>query len=75
MLVMQPDPPYVAPFIRKLMPHATEQEIVEASENLRAYLKLAFEAFLRNRQATHQRDSRDMPDHDRFAEGGVPPSI
>jgi hypothetical protein len=29
---------YVAPFIRTLMPDATEDQILEASENLRGYL-------------------------------------
>jgi hypothetical protein len=38
---------YVAPFIRKLMPTATEEEILEASENLRGYLVAMRETFRR----------------------------
>lgn len=40
------DQPYVAPFIRRLMKDATEEEILEASENLRQYLLVLYDMFL-----------------------------
>lgn len=40
------DMPYVAPFIRRLMKDATEEEILEASENLRQHLKILYGMFV-----------------------------
>lgn len=61
---MRKDEQYTPPFIRRLMPHASEQEIEQAAENLRAYLKVLYEVFL-EREAK-ARDSRRSESHDRF---------
>lgn len=39
--------PYVAPFIRRLMKDATEEEILQASENLRQYLLVMYDIYRR----------------------------
>jgi hypothetical protein len=63
---------YVPPFLRRALKGATEEEIIAASETLRAYLRVAFEAFLRKRQ---QCDSLGLTRHDRFSDGGMPPHV
>lgn len=70
---MQDKKPYVAPFIRRAMAGASEEEIVEASENFRAYVRLLFAAFMQQKCAA-QLDSRDSEAHGRFPLGGPPPS-
>jgi len=37
----------IPPFLRTLMPEATDAELASAAENLRAYLVLALRAYLR----------------------------
>lgn len=37
--------PYVPPFIRRRMPNATEEEILEAAENLKRYLTVMYRIF------------------------------
>jgi hypothetical protein len=69
---MQEGEPYIPPFIRRLMPNSTEQEIEQAAENLRAYLKLLYEIFL-EREAK-ARDSEETKTHDRFGNDGTEPS-
>lgn len=39
--------PYVPPFLRKKMPKASEEELLEATENLRLFLAAKFQACLR----------------------------
>ena len=51
------EPPYVAPFIRRLLRDATEAEIQEASENLRGYLLALYDLFLERDAARPRRDS------------------
>ena len=41
------DIPKVAAFIQKYMPHVTLEEQIEATENLRAYLRVHYRIFLR----------------------------
>lgn len=43
--------PYVAPFIRKLMPHATETEILEANENVRDLVCALYDICLAHEEA------------------------
>ena len=69
---MRKDEHYVPPFIRRLMPAASEKEIVQATENLRAYLKVLYEIFL-EREAK-LRDSQHDGSHDRFGNDGTKPS-
>jgi len=69
---MRKDEQYVPPFIRRLMPNASEQEIEQAAENLRAYLKLLYEIFL-EREAK-ARDSEENRTHDRFVNDDTTPS-
>jgi hypothetical protein len=52
------DQPYVAPFIRRLMKDATEEEILEASENLRRYLNVLYDIFLRQEEERLRKQSR-----------------
>lgn len=76
MLVMEHDQVYVAPFIRKLMPDATEREILEASDNLRDLLYALYEAFLACEAKQSSADSRAKEPRGRFAtEGAIPPAI
>lgn len=73
---MQPEKPYVAPFIRRLMPGATKEEIIEASENLRSYLKILYGIFLEREAMQRAEDSRREGGHGRFATDGVtPPNV
>lgn len=65
---MQSDKPYVAPFIRRLMPDASEEEILEASENLRGYLKILYGLFLEQEAKRRNADSPREAAHDRFQE-------
>ena len=37
---------YVPPFVRRLMPKASEEEIQQAAQNLSDYLKVVYEIFL-----------------------------
>ncbi len=39
--------PKVTPLVLKYMPHATLEEQIEATENLRAYLRVHYRIFLR----------------------------
>lgn len=76
MLVMEHDQPYVAPFIRQLMPDATEHEIVEASENLRDLLYALYDAFVAQKARDADHDSHEGRRRDRFAiEGDNAPAI
>lgn len=68
---MESDRPYVAPFIRRLMPDATEDEIVEASENLRRYLLIMYDIFLEREAALA--DSPDNAGDDRVELDGASP--
>lgn len=63
---MQSEKPYVAPFIRRLMPSASEEEIVEASENFRTYLKILYGLFLEHEAKLLLRDSERDDAHGRF---------
>ena len=71
---MESDKPYVAPFIKRLMPNASEPEILEASENLRAYLLLLYGVFLRKEAEAQLADSQSGDPDARFRLGGDPPS-
>lgn len=76
---MQQGEPYIPPFIRELMPNATEEEIAEAAQNLRGYLSALYRIFLR-REARERReraaDSATSKARGRFGEGGIlPPGI
>lgn len=46
----EPTERYVAPFIRRLMKDASEEEIQEASENLRQYLLLMWRIYCRREE-------------------------
>jgi hypothetical protein len=71
---MEQETPYVPPFIRRLMPNASEEQIIEASENLRAYLKLLYGIFLRKEAERLRTDSEESKPSARFGDGGHPPS-
>jgi hypothetical protein len=73
---MQPEKPYVAPLIRRLMPNATEEEIVQASENLRAYLNVLYDIFLEREAKQRAYDSQPESGYGRFKKrGALPPHI
>lgn len=63
-------PPYVAPFIRRLMPTASEPEILEASENLRDFLNALYDMFLEQEAQRKPTDSLDKKGHGRFDHKG-----
>lgn len=44
---MSKDIPKAAEFVRHVMPDATEEEQIEATENFRNYLKVVYRIFLR----------------------------
>jgi len=62
--------PYVAPFIRDQMKGAREEEILEASERLQAYLHILWGAFMR-RPDQWCSDSLDRTERDRFTDTGA----
>lgn len=62
--------PYVAPFIYRLMPNASEAEILEASENLKAYLLVLYRAFLTREAKAYVRDSLGEEVHGRLTSMG-----
>lgn len=67
---------YVAPFIRRLMPSGTEEEILEASENLRAYLNALYNIYLAQEAGSSAADSPEQEGHDRFTnKGAMPPQL
>lgn len=68
---MLEEEPYIPPFIRRLMPNASEEEIIQAAENLRAYLKVLYGIFL-EREAKAD-DSDQNSKYDRFQDGGPNP--
>lgn len=58
------------------MPHASKQELREASDNLRAYVALVWR--LAREDAERPEDGTDSPaieSHGRFPGGGHPPNI
>lgn len=58
------------------MPEASEEEVVEASENLRAYLNVLYDIFLEREAKRRVDDSRREGGHGRFATDGVtPPNV
>lgn len=65
---MQSGEPYIAPFIRRVMPNASEAELVEAAANLKAYLRVLYQLFLDQEAANLHPDSAATADHDRFGE-------
>jgi DNA invertase Pin-like site-specific DNA recombinase len=73
---MQRDTQYVPPFIRRLMPTASEAEISEAAENLRGYLLILYRAFLAREAKRQASDSPTEQPHGRFtgaAQKAAPP--
>lgn len=72
---MDHEKPYVPPFVRRLMPTATEAEIEEASERLRGYLMLLYRIFLRKEAEQQQRDSQQSAPDARFGNDGGSPSL
>lgn len=56
------DKPYVLPFIRRRMPNATEEEILEANENMRQYLLLLWRIHLREEE--ERESSKQQSDHE-----------
>lgn len=72
---MEQDQPYVAPFLRRLMKGASEEQILEASENLRGYLRAMYAIYLRQERARRERDSRASNAHGRFSRSGGQPRI
>ncbi|UYN96065.1 MAG: hypothetical protein KIT25_03730 [Enhydrobacter sp.] len=71
---MSQEQPYVAPFIRRRMPDASEEDILAASENLRAYLKLLYGIFLHQEVEKRHGDSETREPDARFGADGTPPS-
>lgn len=46
--------PYVAPFIRRVMEGKSEEEILEASENLKGYLRAMYQIYLRQQRVARE---------------------
>lgn len=58
------------------MPDAREEAIIEASENLRAYLNVLYDIFLERQAKRRADDSRREGGHDRFPnDGATPPNV
>jgi hypothetical protein len=72
---MEQDQPYVAPFLRRLMTGASEEQILEASENLRGYLRAMYAIYLRQERTRRERDSRASNARDRFPGDGAQPHV
>lgn len=78
MPAMPKEEPYIPPLVRRLMKDATEEELVQASENLRRYVRALYATFLRmeaEQDATVRRDSCDSDGHDRFQLGAPSPPL
>ncbi|TAJ36856.1 MAG: hypothetical protein EPO55_20235 [Reyranella sp.] len=72
---MQIDEPYIPPFIRRLMPSASEQDLLRATNNLRRYLSVMYRLFRELEVEQARADSHRPMLDDRFQSGGDnPPS-
>ena len=75
MAPMQIDKPYIPPFIRRLMPSASEEELLRATNNLRRYLSVMYRLFRELEAEQARADSHQTMLDDRFQSGGNnPPS-
>ena len=68
---MQQGEPYIPPFVRRLMPNATEEEIIEAVHHLREYLLALYRMFLEREARGRSTDSAPTDGRVRFEEGGT----
>jgi site-specific DNA recombinase len=57
---------YIPPFVRKLMCDASEPEIVQAAENLRAYLSVLYRVYLDRKRELRTANSAAEQPHGRF---------
>ena len=63
---MQPNEPYVPPFLRQRLPRATEQELVEAARNLHHFVKAAYDLAVEIEQRRCISDSHSPTATDRI---------
>lgn len=70
---MRQEEPYIPPFIRRLMPNASEREIIEAAENLKSYLRVMYRIFREREEKERRLDSPHFDTHGRFAARGLEP--
>lgn len=68
---MQQNELYVPPFLRDLMKGATEEDIRQASENLRGYVQALYATFRRMQAEQVHSDSADPETRARFQVGGT----
>jgi site-specific DNA recombinase len=77
MCLMPEGEPYIPPFIRRVMKDASEEELLQGTENLRRYFKALYAVYLKIEEQKSRGDSVDRKSHDRFQMGGEkrPPSM
>jgi hypothetical protein len=63
--------PYIPPFLRTLLPDANEHQLLQATENLRAYLVVAYGIFTRIESDESADDSRQSLANGRFIDKGA----
>ncbi len=61
---------YIPPFIRRLMPNASEEEIKEAAENLRGFVDALYRLHLADQERRRRTDSAIAEVHGRVRESG-----
>jgi len=63
---------YIPPFVRELMSGASEEELLAATENLKAYLRALY-ALSQSIEIDESADSSTLAPHGRFNDTGVVP--
>lgn len=70
---MQSDEPYIPPFVRRAMRGATEADLLQATDNLRCYLKVMYALFRELESEKARSDSHESAGDVRFEEGADQP--
>ena len=63
---------YIPPFVRELMSGASEEELLAATENLKAYLRALY-ALAQSIEIDERADSSALAPHGRFNDNGHGP--
>lgn len=66
---MSQEDPYIPPFVRRAMNGATEDELVQATDNLRQYLRVMYKLFRELEAASASGDSSEFDSNGRFEMG------
>ena len=72
---MRKEESYIPPVVRRVMPGATEAELLEATETLRRYLKAMYALYRELEAQGAERDSCDLAPHDRVRSDAQHPDV